>query len=303
MGPPEDQGYAERVPPPLITRFAPSPTGLLHLGHAYSALLNFDLAKRAGGSFRLRIEDIDQTRCQLGFEEAIGKDLLWLGIEPDGEVIRQSERFDLYQNAVMSLADRGLVYRCFKTRAELQATLSAPQNGTPMRSAMQIATGRLSANEEEHLISEGRAFAWRLDAMQAADALRGRPLTWHEEIEGQPGHQHAIDLSLLTDEVIARKDVPTSYHLASVIDDAAQGVTLVWRGEDLNEAIPLHRVLQELLSLPAPAYRHHKLITDADGRRLAKRDKAKTLQSLKEGGATPSDIRQQLELPTTDEAT
>ncbi|MEM7739365.1 MAG: tRNA glutamyl-Q(34) synthetase GluQRS [Pseudomonadota bacterium] len=301
MGPPDDPVYAERVPPPLVTRFAPSPTGRLHLGHAYSALLNFDLAKSLGGSFRVRIEDIDQTRCRPEFEDAIRKDLLWLAIEADGDIPRQSERFDLYQTALMELADRGLIYRCFKTRAEHHAALSAPQNGTPVQPAWQMATGPLIAKDEQRLLDDGRAFAWRLDAKRIARTLGAAAISWRESIDGQADIQHAIDLSVLTDDVIARKDVPTSYHLASVVDDAAQGVTLVWRGEDLQDAIPLHRVLQELLGLPAPSYRHHRLITDAKGRRLAKRDKAETLAALREAGTTPADVRRRLGLPIADE--
>jgi len=303
LGPSSDQSYAGGVPTSFVTRFAPSPTGYLHLGHAYSALLNHDLAQACGGQFRLRIEDIDQTRCRPAFDEAIGQDLLWLGIEPDGEVLRQSERFDVYQDALDKLASRGLLYRCFKTRAELQSAMAAPHAGTGSQSALHPATAPLPRDDEERRLSEGRPFAWRLNAKQAIAALSKTNLTWIEHGDDSQERPHAIDLSTLGDEVLARKDVPTSYHLASVIDDAAQGVTLVWRGEDLMDAIPIHRVLQELLGLPQPLYRHHKLITDEHGRRLAKRDKAETLQALRESGATPQDIRRQLGFPPIDERT
>ncbi len=303
MGPSSDQSYADGVPTSFVTRFAPSPTGYLHLGHAYSALLNHDLAKVHGGTFRLRIEDIDQTRCRPAFDEAIGRDLLWLRIKPEGEVLRQSERFDIYQDALDKLTSRGLLYRCFRTRAELQSALTAPHVGTNSQSALHSATAPLPLDDEERLLNEGRPYAWRLHAERARDALSGSQLTWKESREDGQDQLHTIDLGTLNNEVLARKDVPTSYHLASVIDDAAQGVTLVWRGEDLMDAIPVHRVLQELLGLPQPLYRHHKLITDQSGRRLAKRDKAETLQALRENGATPKDIRLRLGFPPIDEPT
>ncbi|MEO1659127.1 MAG: tRNA glutamyl-Q(34) synthetase GluQRS [Pseudomonadota bacterium] len=289
------------MPPSLVTRFAPSPTGLLHLGHAYSALLNHDLAQAHGGDFRLRIEDIDQTRCQPGFEAAIREDLLWLGMEGVGPVFRQSERLGVYQDAIDKLAARGLVYRCFKTRSELQEAMRAPHGGTVSQSALHSATAPLPTDEEDMMMAEGRPFAWRLNARRALETIGPKPLTWREFNGAGADHQHPIDPSSLGDEVLARKDVPTSYHLASVIDDAAQDVSLVWRGEDLRSAIPIHRVLQELLGLPQPLYRHHALVTDEQGRRLAKRDKAETLRALRESGATPQDIRQRLGLPPADE--
>ncbi|MEM9285052.1 MAG: tRNA glutamyl-Q(34) synthetase GluQRS [Pseudomonadota bacterium] len=288
------------MPPSYVTRFAPSPTGYLHLGHAYSALLNFDIAQKSGGSFRLRIEDIDQTRCQPAFEASIGRDLLWLGLEPQGGVLRQSERMAIYQDALDKLASRDLLYRCFKTRAERQAAMTAPHDGTNSRSALHSATAPLAPREEAALLAEGRSFAWRLHAKRASEALGRTVLVWREACRDGGEVQHPIDLSCLNDEVLARKDVPTSYHLASVVDDADQGVTLVYRGEDLKDAIPIHRVLQELLGLPAPLYRHHRLITDSSGRRLAKRDKAETLGALRENGATPEDIRRRLGLLPTD---
>lgn len=275
----------------MTTRFAPSPTGLLHLGHAYSALLNFDHAQKSGGRFVLRIEDIDQGRCRPPFETAILRDLDWLGIKSDVDVLRQSDRFMLYQDILERLAARGLLYRCFRTRRELSAIASAPHG--PQGEAPGPAP--LPREEEERLLSEGAPFAWRLH-MQSVRAEIGETVSWVEIVDNEQCPRSA-SLSDLPDEILGRKDFPASYHLASVVDDAAQGVDLVWRGEDLRDAIPVHRVLQTLLGLPAPFYRHHRLITDETGRRLAKRDHDATLAEMREHGVTPAGIRQRLGLP------
>ncbi|NRA28653.1 MAG: tRNA glutamyl-Q(34) synthetase GluQRS [Parvularculaceae bacterium] len=273
----------------IVTRFAPSPTGLLHKGHAYSALLNHDLARASGGRFLLRIEDTDQGRCRPEFVQAIFEDLAWLGIAWDAEPWNQSERFDVYREALETLRAKGLLYRCFKTRSELRALANAPHGPSPAPPA----TAPLPAAEEEALLAEGKPFAWRLDAGEVRRQLAGQSLTW-TEINEDTSVTHAVDLSQLDDEVLARKDFPGSYHLASVVDDAAQGVTLVYRGEDLRGAAPLHRVLQRLLDLPEPDYRHHPLITDETGRRLAKRDLAATLRSLRDSGLSAQTVKQQL---------
>ncbi|NNU17008.1 tRNA glutamyl-Q(34) synthetase GluQRS [Parvularcula sp. ZS-1/3] len=283
------------MPQPITTRFAPSPTGLLHLGHAFSAILNHDEARKSGGRFVLRIEDIDQGRCRPEFEQAILRDLEWLGLEWDGEVRRQSERVSVYEEALQGLADRGLLYRCFKTRAELRELAGAP-HGDEARPPV---TAPLPRAEEEALLAEGKSFAWRLNTARAIDAVGSDHLEADVESgEGAP-ERRSLSLSGLDDPVLARKDFPTSYHMASVLDDADQSVDLVWRGIDLEDALPLHRLLQELMSLPAPRYRHHRLILDADGKRLAKRDKSVTLEAMREAGVTPEDVRRQLELPAS----
>lgn len=277
--------------PPLVTRFAPSPTGLLHLGHAYSALLNFDAARASRGRFLLRIEDIDATRCKPEFEQAIYDDLAWLGITWEQPVRRQSERLAHYAEKLASLADRGLVYRCFRSRKDIEEAMSAPHAspGQPFTGAV------LSRLEERSNLAEGRPFAWRL-SIAACRAALGPAF-------GELAYVEQTDAGLLTrpadaarfgDVVLGRKDAGTSYHMASVIDDAGQGVTHVIRGEDLREAAGLHRLLQALMGLPAPVYIHHRLITDAAGNRLAKRNKAETLQALRAAGSTPHQLRQQL---------
>lgn len=278
------------MPHETVTRFAPSPTGYLHLGHAYSLFLNHDSARKFGGVFRLRIEDIDQGRSRPEFEQAIFDDLKWLGIAWDGEVLRQSERFGIYEEAVAGLAARGLLYRCFKTRAELSAIASAP-HGPEARGPL---TAPLPSGEEEALLGAGKPFAWRLNIRAAMEFLGKTQLGATLSDDSGAEEERCFELSALDDAVMARKDFPTSYHIASVIDDAVQGVTLVWRGEDLSDALPLHRLLQELLGLPRPVYRHHRLILGPDGKRLAKRDKAATLRSLREEGVSAAEVRQRL---------
>ena len=282
----------------FVTRFAPSPTGLLHLGHAYSALLAFDAARDAGGRFLLRIEDIDQGRCRSDFEDAIYEDLAWLGISWETPARRQSEHFDDYAAALQTLRDKNLVYRCFKTRKEVaDETARAPHLSPDGPEGPAYIGDALSAYEERSLLAEGAPFAWRL-SMRAARAHLGDrfdSITFTEEIDGAR-HARQATPEIFGDVIVARKDNGTSYHLASVHDDAMQGVTHIVRGEDLYHAAHLHRLLQELLDLPEPVYRHHKLILGDDGKRLAKRDSSVTLQAMRESGVTPADIRARLEL-------
>lgn len=261
------------------TRFAPSPTGRLHLGHAFSATKAHDFARERGGHFLLRIEDIDPTRCREAFVQGICDDLRWLGLNWDGEIIRQSERLPLYAGALDRLRAMGLLYPCFCTRRDIAASASAPHGpegpvypGTCRSLTPQTRATRMAAE----------AYCWRID--MAAAASRAGPLTWHDERAGEIiadplGHG---------DVVLARKDAPVAYHLAVTIDDAAQGITDVVRGEDLFAATHVHRLLQALLGLPTPAYHHHPLLRDAAGRRLAKRDGAPTLADLRDRGSDPA---------------
>jgi glutamyl-Q tRNA(Asp) synthetase len=263
------------------TRFAPSPTGLLHLGHAFSALTAFQAAQAAGGRFLLRIEDTDITRCRPMFEAAIYEDLAWLGVVWETPVWRQSERMDVYAAALDELKARGLVYRCFRTRRSLMEEMAAPHGPA----TQVVRAGPLPADEEASLLASGAPFAWRLWLDAALDALGGKALTFEAD-----GAVTVADPERLGDIVLARKEFPASYHLASVIDDAAQGITHVIRGEDLIEAAHIHVLLQALLGLPTPIYRHHRLILGADGKRLAKRDHAATLASLRADGVAPDAV-------------
>ena len=284
---------ASRVPPtrslPFVTRFAPSPNGLLHLGHAYSALCAWDAARAAGGRFLLRIEDIDPGRSRAEFERAIDEDLAWLGIEWERPVRRQSEHLAEYAAVLDRLDTMGLLYPCFCTRQEIETALTAPHGP---EGAIYPGTCRaLDAGERARRTAVGGGVARRLDLTRAL-ALAG-PLAFVES-----GTTVAVDATAMHatigDVVLARKDVPASYHVAVVHDDALQGVTTIIRGEDLAFATPLHRVLQALLGLPAPEYRHHRLITDPSGRRLAKRDAAVTLRALRAAGVTPAEVRARL---------
>lgn len=270
-----------------VTRFAPSPTGLLHLGHAYSALIGWHAARQAGGTFLLRIEDIDESRCRPEFVDAICEDLAWLGLDWDGDVRRQSEHLGDYHAALDRLIDDALVYPCFCTRAAIKAEIAravdAPQGE---EGPLYPGTCRhLSDDDRAGRLGSGESFALRLDVAKAL-AMTG-PLDWEDE---ERGRVRAAP-ETLGDVVIARKDTPTSYHLAVTVDDALQGVTLVTRGVDLFSATHIHRLLQALLDLPTPRYRHHKLLTDASGKRFAKRDRALTLRSLREAGRTPEEVR------------
>lgn len=252
-----------------ITRFAPSPTGRLHLGHAYSAVLGRD----RGEQFRLRIEDLDQTRCRPDHVDGIYQDLGWLGLDWDGEVLVQSRRAAEYQGALDRLRDRGLVYPCFCTRADIAAALEAPHGpaGTHYPG-----TCRELPDDPERRASEPHS--WRLNAGKALD-LAGLP-SWTED----DGREFTSAPADFDDAILARKDAPAAYHLACVVDDAASGVTVVVRAADLRPSTPIQRLLQQLLGLPEPVYLHHRLVTDADGRRLAKRDLAPTLAAMREKG-------------------
>ncbi len=274
----------------FVTRFAPSPTGYLHLGHAFSALTAFEAARSAGGRFLLRIEDIDQGRVRADYEAAIYEDLGWLGLEWEEPVRRQSEHMGEYENALQRLVRRELVYRDFRTRREIAEAIASAPHGAPDDV---FTGGALAPEEEQARLEAGDAFAWRLSLKKARAALG--PAYFALVFEDESGPVRA-EPEKLGDAVLARKDFPASYHLASVWDDALQGVTHVVRCEDLRESAHLHVLLQKLLELPQPAYRHHRLITGDDGKRLAKRDSAATLRALRESGKTPADVRAMLGL-------
>jgi glutamyl-Q tRNA(Asp) synthetase len=268
----------------LVTRFAPSPTGRLHLGHAYSALLAYRLAREGDGMFLLRIEDIDPGRTRSAHIDGIIEDMLWLGIEPDGEIIYQSERMAIYAEALERLKGEGLLYPCFCTRSEILAEVAA-SSAAPHGPDGPLYPGtcrQLSRQEREERM-EVQPHAWRMD-IAAAVACSG-PLHWRdhrEKVQAEP--------ELFGDVVLARKDAPTSYHLAVTVDDAAQNITHVVRGRDLFASTHVHRLLQALLDLPTPDYRHHPLLTDTEGRRLAKRSGAPTLADLRASGGDPEKL-------------
>ena len=270
----------------IVSRFAPSPTGRLHLGHAYSAVRAHDLARDNGGQFLLRIEDIDGTRSREEFVAGIEEDLAWLGLAWDGPVIRQSARTHVYAEALEKLQGMGLVYPCFCTRAEIAASASAPHG-----SEGPVYPGTcLILSDAERTARMGEPHCWRLDMARAIAACsptaRGGFLAWHDEYAGWSRAAPA----LAGDVVLARKETPTSYHLAVTIDDAAQGVTDVVRGMDLFEATHIHRLLQALLGLPTPEYHHHPLLIGPDGKRLAKRNGARPLAALRAEGADPETL-------------
>jgi glutamyl-Q tRNA(Asp) synthetase len=289
--------------PPPVFRFAPSPNGYLHLGHAYSALLNFDLARQAGGRFLLRIEDIDGTRCRPEFEAAIYEDLAWLGLSWETPVRRQSGHFASYREVVEKLSAQGLVYPSFESRAEIarlvaqretEETCPRDPDGAPLYPGAALS---LSAEERARLIDSGAPSALRLD-MAAARARAGN-LTWIEHGEGPAGETGAVAArpEAWGDVILARKETPTSYHLSVVIDDALQGVTDVVRGQDLFWSTSVHLLLQDLLGIPQPAYRHHRLILDSTGQKLSKSTRSTALRELRAEGATPADIRRLVGLP------
>ncbi len=266
---------------PIMTRFAPSPTGRLHLGHAFSALRSHDLSRATGGRFLLRIEDIDPGRSREAFVAAIEEDLSWLGLKWDGPIVRQSARLDAYRAALGALGAAGVVYPCFCTRADIAAAASAPHG--PEGAAYPGTCRALDpATRVDRIAAEPHA--WRLDMARAA-AFVG-PLRWYDASAGEV----EADPQRFGDVVLARKDAPASYHLAVTVDDAWQGVTDVVRGVDLFEATHVHRLLQALLDLPTPRYHHHALLADAQGRRLAKRAGARTLADLREAGADPLEL-------------
>lgn len=275
----------------VVTRFAPSPTGLLHLGHAYAALFAHEEARSGGGRFLLRMEDIDTTRVRAEYEAAIHEDLRWLELTWEEPVRRQSEHFADYRAALAKLDALGVLYPCFCTRREIQdeiARAGAAPHG-PEGPVYPGTCRKLSASEVTDRKASGRDYALRLDLAKSLQ-LAGRDLVWEDLAHGR----FTADPTSLGDVVLARKETPTSYHFAVVVDDAAQGITLVTRGEDLLPATHLHRLLQALLELPAPQWKHHRLITDEHGKRLAKRDNARALRTLREQGLSASHVRNML---------
>ncbi|WP_411289372.1 tRNA glutamyl-Q(34) synthetase GluQRS [Phenylobacterium sp.] len=278
---------------PFVTRFAPSPTGYLHRGHAFSALTAETAARQAHGRFLLRIEDIDAGRCRPEFEAAILEDLAWLGLQWEEPVRRQSDHLSDYADALRDLAGRGLVYRCFRTRREVSGEIGGAPHG-----AMEVFRGQaLPPGEEARRLDAGEAFAWRLSLEAAERALGGfGGLAFIELGQGSGGEHGEIVArpELGGDVVLGRKDLGVAYHLAVVCDDARQGVTQVIRGQDLFEAAHVQRLLQALLGLPTPVYRHHRLLTAPNGKRFAKRDQAQTLRELRARGMTPTEIRREM---------
>lgn len=276
----------------FVTRFAPSPTGRLHKGHAFSALTAWRAAHEAGGRFVLRIEDIDPTRCRPEFEAGIYEDLTWLGLDWETPVRRQSDHLAAYAAVVEALNRRGLLYRCFRTRKEILDAIG----GAPHGPAEAARPGPHPAEEEARLLSEERPFAWRLSLDRAKEALGGAAwerLSFVEEASGPDGETGVIKARPETagDVVLARKDAGTAYHLAVTHDDALQRISHVIRGQDLFEATHIQRLIQALMDWPAPVYRHHRLLAGPDGRRYAKRDRSVTLAELREGGLTPEALR------------
>ncbi|HYP58380.1 MAG TPA: tRNA glutamyl-Q(34) synthetase GluQRS [Beijerinckia sp.] len=284
-----------------VFRFAPSPNGYLHLGHAYSALLNYKMAKESGARLLLRIEDIDIDRCRPEFEQAVYDDLHWLGLDWELPVRRQSEHFSDYARALEELAARGLTYPCFCTRGEIMAAVAGrpdwprDPDGSPLYPGT---CKHLSAAERQRRLDAGQHAAQRINMQEAMAEIDAR-LGWREfgpnglsretearEVRAEP--------DLWGDAVLARKDIPTSYHIAVVIDDALQGVTEVVRGEDLFMATSLHRLLQVLLDLPEPSYHHHGLLRDASGQKLSKSLRAKALRTLRQEGLSPLEVRERL---------
>jgi glutamyl-Q tRNA(Asp) synthetase len=284
---------------PPVFRFAPSPNGYLHLGHALSALINADRAKAAGGRLLLRIEDIDAARCRPEYEATIYADLAWLGLAWEQPVRRQSEHYDDYRAALAKLDAMGLVYPSFESRAVIAALVAAREPWPRDPDGAPLYPGRarkLSPAERERRRNAGEPYALRL-AMDAA-AARAGTLTWSETgigPQGQTGLVAAVP-QMWGDVVLARKEVPTSYHLAVALDDAFQGVSEVVRGQDLFWSTGVHRLLQALLGLPEPVYHHHRLVPDAEGRKLAKSTQATSLRELRAGGAAPVDIRRMVGL-------
>jgi len=288
---------------PPVFRFAPSPNGYLHLGHAYSALLNFDSARASGGRLLLRIEDIDTARCRPEFEAAVYQDLAWLGIAWEKPVRRQSEHLSDYRAAIEKLSAQGLIYPSFESRAEIARLVAEREaegpwprdpDGGPLYPGL---AKTLSLDQRARLLESGVPYALRLD--MAAACARSGDLGWIEHGEGPDGETGAVAArpEAWGDVILARKETPTSYHLSVVIDDALQGVTDVVRGRDLFWSTSVHRLLQQLLGIPHPAYRHHRLVSDRAGQKLAKSTQATGLRELRAAGITPTDIRRQVGLP------
>ena len=280
----------------MITRFAPSPTGPLHLGHAYSALYAFDYVMKNSGKFLLRIEDIDRSRSRDHWEQQIYDDLRWLGISWVNPVMRQSERLPAYSDALNTLINKGLIYRCSCSRRDIAEALSAPQEG-----AIQYGPDGMvypgTCRDKNISITNGYTSTLRLNMKKALATIED-DLIFEERVFDP--RVHSIDPETLSglvgDIVLARKDMGTSYHLSVVVDDAAQHVTDVIRGEDLFEATQIHVLLQKLLGLPTPIYHHHRLVRDEAGKRLAKRDDARAIAKYRQDGCTPDDIWQMVEV-------
>ena len=267
----------------IVTRFAPSPSGRLHLGHAYSAAIGHARARETGGKFRLRIEDLDQTRCRPEFVDGIYEDLRWLGLDWDEPVLVQSQRTTVYQAALDNLRSQGLAYACFCTRADIALSLTAPHGDA---AATYPGTCRGLPDDPERRAT--MPHSWRLDSAKALE-LAGRP-SWVED----DGQRFTSSIADFDDAILARKDAPASYHLSCVIDDAESGVTMVVRGADLRASTPIQRLLQQLLGLPEPSYLHHPLVVHQDGRRLAKRNLAPTLAAMRESGVDGPALARQL---------
>lgn len=279
-----------------VFRFAPSPNGYLHIGHAYSALRNFEMARAHDGRFLLRIEDIDTDRCRPDYEQAIYEDLTWLGISWEKPVLRQSEHFSDYARAMERLQDQGLLYPCFCTRLDISRVVSGVRDWPRDPDGAPIYPGtcrHLSQEERNRRLASGQHAALRIDMSQAIFEA-GMLLGWCEYGEGEEPRDVRAEPMLWGDTVLARKDIPTSYHVSVVIDDARQGITDVVRGQDLFNATSLHRLLQALLDLPAPRYHHHDLLRDAAGQKLSKSTRAKSIRTLRAEGVKPEDVRRRL---------
>ncbi|WP_438752014.1 tRNA glutamyl-Q(34) synthetase GluQRS [Pararhizobium sp. O133] len=289
----------EALPKQPVFRFAPSPNGQLHLGHALSAILNFDMARQENGRFLLRIEDIDITRCTPEYEAGIVEDLGWLGLTWESPVRRQSEHFNLYREALGALIDRGLVYPSFLTRGEIKARVTAFEaegaawprdpDGAPIYPGEERS---LLPMGRQQMLASGKPHAWRLDMAKAVVQVM-EPLTWREMGGGPQGETGMItaDPARWGDIILSRSDAPSSYHLAVTLDDAEQAVTHIVRGQDLFHATSVHRLLQHLLGLPEPLYHHHRLIPGEDGRKLSKSNRDTGIAAFREAGKTPADIR------------
>ncbi len=277
-----------------VFRFAPSPNGYLHLGHAFSALMNHEMAVASGGNLLLRMEDIDVERCRPEFEQAIYEDLAWLGLSWEAPVRRQSEHFDAYAEVLTSLEERGLVYPCFCARSDVVSAAAERPNWPrdPDGSPLYPGTCKhLSPAERRARLAAGQPAALRID-MTAAMAQVRQKISWREYGGGTERRDIHAEPRQWGDAVLSRKDIPASYHIAVVVDDAMQGITDVVRGEDLFMATSLHRLLQILLDLPAPSYHHHELLRDAAGRKLSKSLRAKSLRAMRREGVTPAEIRE-----------
>ncbi|HXV30959.1 MAG TPA: tRNA glutamyl-Q(34) synthetase GluQRS [Sinorhizobium sp.] len=283
-----------------VFRFAPSPNGRLHLGHALSAIINHDMAAAMGGRFLIRIEDIDRTRCRPEFEAALFEDLAWLGLAWEEPARRQSDHLDLYAAALERLRAMGLVYPSVMSRGEIKAAVAEAEaggrtwprdpDGTPLYPGRER---ELSAGEQAALIASGRPYAWRLDVARAMKCL-DEPLAWRETGAGPAGETGLIaaDPAAWGDVILSRSDAPSSYHLSVVVDDALQGVTHVVRGRDLYHATSIHRLLQRLLDLPEPVYHHHRLIPGPDGRKLSKSNGDTGIAAFRAAGRSPAEVRE-----------